>query len=108
MGAGNLNKPFQNAYSYGLRRAAHQLLVWGYQDAKTHIHCDLQEEEITGLIVESIENRLDNISTPTRFNRYSLADEKPISGEGRKGKRRRKLDLVVTDSQKRPSSQIYL
>ncbi|MEL7006023.1 MAG: hypothetical protein AAFN93_25335, partial [Bacteroidota bacterium] len=83
MGANNLNQFTQDAYSYGLRRLAHQLLAWGYQDAKAHIHCKLEEEDITGLIAKAIKNRLDSPSTPSRFNRYGVIDEELISSEGR-------------------------
>jgi hypothetical protein len=58
MGAGNLNSFARSSYDYGFRRDAHQLLAWGYQDALAEIHCNLQEEEITGLIVAAIEKRL--------------------------------------------------
>jgi hypothetical protein len=60
MGAEELNSFARSSYDYGFRRDAHQLLVWGYQHALPEIYCNLQEEEITGLIVEAIEKRLDN------------------------------------------------
>lgn len=102
MGAENLSQITRRAYDYGFRRDAHQLLAWGYQDALVQIHCNLIEEEITGLIVEAIENRLDDPLTPERFERYSIAEEKPITVEGRKGKKRRRLDLVVASGHSRP------
>jgi hypothetical protein len=102
MGAENLNSFARSSYDYGFRRDAHQLLAWGYQDALAEIHCNLQEEEITGLIVEAMEKRLDNPSTPKKFDRYSIDEEKPIAVEGRKGKYRRRLDLVVVSGHSRP------
>jgi len=102
MGAGELNSFARSSYDYGFRRDAHQLLAWGYQDALPQIHCDLQEEEITGLIVEAMEKRLDSPSTPEKFDRYSVDEEKPIAVEGRKGKKRRRLDLVVVSGHSRP------
>jgi len=102
MGAEGLNSFARSSYDYGFRRDAHQLLAWGYQDALPELHCNLQEEEITGLIVEAIEKRLDNSSTPEKFDRYSVDEEKPISVEGRKGKKRRRLDLVVVSGHTRP------
>jgi hypothetical protein len=102
MGAEELNSFAQSSYDYGFRRDAHQLLDWGYQDALPEIHCNLQEEEITGLIAEAMEKRLDNPSTPEKFDRYSIDEEKPISVEGRKGKKRRRLDLVVVSGHSRP------
>lgn len=102
MGAKELNSFARSSYDYGFRRDAHQLLAWGYQDALPEIHCNLKEEEITGLIVEAIEKRLDNPFTPEKFDRYSIDEEKPIAVEGRKGKNRRKLDLVVISGHSRP------
>ena len=91
-----------SSYNYGFRRDAHQLLAWGYQDALPQIHCKLVEEEITGLIVEAIEKKLDDPFLSERFDRYSVGEEKPIAVEGRTGKRRRRLDLVVISGQNRP------
>lgn len=102
MGAEELNSFTRSSYDYGFRRDAHQLLAWGYQDALPQIHCDLIEEDITGLIVEAMEKRLDAPTTPERFDRYSVDEEKPISIEGRQGRRRRRLDLVVVSGHNRP------
>jgi hypothetical protein len=102
MGAEELNSFARSSYDYGFRRDAHQLLGWGYQDTLSQIHYRLQEEETTGLIVEAIEKRLDNPSTPEKFDRYSIDEEKPFSIEGRRGKKRRRLDLVVVSSHSRP------
>jgi hypothetical protein len=96
MGAENLNLFTLDAYFYGLRRDAHQLLAWGHQGALPQIHCNLEEEEITGLIVEEMREKLKDPAIPERFyERYSVGEEKPLAVEGRTGKRRRKLDIVV-------------
>jgi hypothetical protein len=102
MGAENLSLLTLDAYDYGFRRDAHQLLAWGHQDASPQIHCDLMEEEITGLIVEAIDRRIDDPTTPEKFLRYYIEEEKPISVEGRTGKSRRRLDLVVVSGHSRP------
>lgn len=102
MGAEELNSFARSSYDYGFRQDAHQLLAWGYQDALPQIYFNLTEEEITGLIAEAMEKRLDNPSTPEKFDRYSVDEEKPIAVEGRKGKKRRRLDLVVVSGHSRP------
>ena len=102
MEAENLNPLVISSYDYGFRRDAHQLLAWGYENAIPKIHCKLQEEEITGFIAEEIEDKLDDPYLPERFERYSISDEKPISGEGRTGKSRRRLDLVIVSGHNRP------
>ncbi len=98
MGAAELNSSTLDAYDYGLRRDAHQLLAWGHQDALPKIHCNLEEEEITGLIVAAMREKLKDSSLPSRFDRYSVGEEKPLAVEGRTGKSRRKLDIVVESS----------
>jgi len=82
-------------YDSSFRPIAHQLLAWGYENALPRIHCKLEEEEITGFIAEAIEKRLDDPSTPKKFHRYDIHEEKPIAVEGRTGKKRRRLDLVI-------------
>lgn len=90
-------------YDSSFRPDAHQLLAWGYEDALPKIHCTLKEEEITGFIAEAIEERLDEPSTPRKFRRYDIHEEKPIAVEGRTGKKRRRLDLVIICSHGCPS-----
>jgi hypothetical protein len=96
MGAEYLDSRILSSYyDSSFRPVAHQLLAWGYEDALPRIHCKLQEEEITGFIAEAIEKRLDDPSTPRKFRRYDIHEEKPMAVEGRTGKKRRRLDLVI-------------
>jgi hypothetical protein len=108
IGAAKLNAFTLDAYNYGLRRDAHQLLAWGHQDAFSVIHCNLEEEEITGLIVVAMREKLKDSSLPTRFDRYSVGEEKPLAVEGRTGKSRRKLDIVVESSLPRAVKPEYV
>jgi hypothetical protein len=66
------------AYDSFFRRDAHQLLAWGYEDARTNINSTLEETEITGFIAEKIDKRFDDPDTPSRFQRYYLGEDKPI------------------------------
>ncbi|MBE9070218.1 hypothetical protein IQ260_26610 [Leptolyngbya cf. ectocarpi LEGE 11479] len=109
MEAENLNSFTLNSYFYGFRRDAHQLLAWGHQEALPQIHCNLTEEEITGLIVEEMREKLKDPTIPERFyDRYSVGEEKPLAVEGRTGKRRRKLDIVVESNLPRESRPEYV
>ena len=45
-------------YDSFFRRDAHQLLAWGYEDARTNINPTLEETEITGFIAEKIDKGL--------------------------------------------------
>ena len=89
----------------GFRINSHQLLAWGYEDALPQIHGNLKEEEITGIIVEAIRERLDNPRTPKKFRRYDIHEEKPVAVEGRTGKKRRRLDLVIVSGHNCPRPQ---
>lgn len=105
----NLNSLILNSYFYGLRRDAHQLLAWGHEQALPKIHCNLAEEEITGLIVEAMREKLKDSTIPERFfDRYSVGEEKPLAVEGRTGKHRRKLDIVVESNLPREVRPEYI
>ena len=109
MGAENLNLSTLDAYDYGFRRDAHQLLAWGYQDALQQINCNLEEEEITGLIVEAMREKLKDTTIPERFyDRYSVGEEKPLAVDGRTGKRRFKLDIVIESNVPRKLRPEYI
>ncbi len=101
----NINSHWKKLYETSFRKDAHQLLAWGYEDSLSKIHRNLQEEEITGFIGEAIEERLNDPNTDQRFDRYSLHIEKPISSQGRTGKQRLRLDIVIEDSGLRPRTE---
>lgn len=84
-----------SSYDQAFREDAHQLLAWGYYDSRTRITSDLEETEITGFIVEAIETRLNSTDIDERFDRYCIKEDNPVPGEGRTGKRRRRLDVIV-------------
>jgi hypothetical protein len=83
--------PYQEAF----RADVHQLLAWGYADARDTINSSSQEEEITGVIVEAIENRLDDPETDERYSRYEVGEDKPLPSSNRTGKRRQRADIRI-------------
>ncbi len=90
-------------YHGAFLRAVHQLLSWGYQDARTKIHASALEETITGYIVEAVKDRLDNPATPRRYTKhYFVDDETHVRGSTRKGRARQRLDIVAVCSSKLP------
>jgi hypothetical protein len=94
-------------YGVAARRHVHQLLAWGYTDARPKIKREHDETDITGLIAEAIQDRL-NGTAPRRYDRYSVADDAAEPGEGRTGKSRRRADIVVERSGTRPRLRYIL
>lgn len=98
----NISPQWINLYEKSFRKDAHQLIAWGYEDSLSQIHANLQEEDITGFIGDAIEERLNDPNTEERFDRYFLNEEKRISSQGRTGKARFRLDIVIQYSGSRP------
>lgn len=94
-------------YGVAFRNDAHQLLAWGYEDARPLITPANEETEITGFITEAIEERLESPETPLRFDRYDATEDPPIPGKGRIGKRRRRVDIRIKCSVFRPRLRYY-
>ncbi|HEY4034036.1 MAG TPA: hypothetical protein VGL94_08760 [Ktedonobacteraceae bacterium] len=76
------------------RQHAHELLAWGYEDTKSRIMQDHEEEEITGFITEAIQNRLVASDCPRWCERYALKENNPVPGKGLTGKRRKVPDFI--------------
>src|SRR5438067_2223501 len=94
--------PAWSNYLVAFRRDAHQLLVWGYEDARPLIKPDHEEEEITGFIAEAIDRRLDDPATPDYWDRYDIREEPRVRNSGKTGKRRKRLDIIVRSSAMKP------
>jgi len=91
-----------DAYLVELREDAHQLLSRGYSDSKAKLSKAKDEYELTGLLADSIEARIDSPTTPERFMLYSVHNEKPISPGGELGKKRPRLDIQIQRHGARP------
>lgn len=89
-------------YNGSFRKGVHQLLAWGYQDARFKIRATHEEEEITGFIWEAIKARLDDPTTPPKFKYYDIHEEEHVRQSQRSGKSRQRLDIVATCSFKLP------
>jgi hypothetical protein len=78
-----------------LREDAHLLLAWGYAATRGKLPGARDEYEITGLLAEAMERRINDPATPERFMFYSVHNERPVSPMGELGKRRPKLDIQI-------------
>jgi hypothetical protein len=81
-----------------LREDSHQLLAWGHRDVRTELSKARDEYDITGLIGEAIERRINDPGTPERFAIYVVRSEHPVSPVGERGKDRPKLDVQIVKS----------
>lgn len=86
-----------------LRRDAHQLLAWAYQDTRADLHAELDEPAITGLLAEAMKARRESPETPERYMRYYIGDQMPVSPDGQLGNARPRLDLAVIHLNSRPA-----
>lgn len=95
-------EPNWGTYNEQFRRDAHQLIAWGYQDARNRMASNMEEEDISGFITEAIKNRLDSPDAPSWVEHYFVDDEVRIGHGNRTGKARRRLDIVVESNIVRP------
>ncbi len=89
-------------YLVVLREDAHQLLAWGYVDARRQLPLARDEYDMTGLLADAIERRIDNPRTPERYTVYSVHNERPVSPGAELGKHRPKLDIQIERCAIRP------
>ena len=82
-------------YLDSIREHSHQLLAWGYADVRAHLHSDLAEPAITGLVCQAMQQRIYHPNTPDRYLHYAIGDQAPISPGGELGIDRLRLDISV-------------
>jgi hypothetical protein len=82
-------------YLIQLREDAHQLVAWSYQDRRHLLPTAKDEYDITGILAEGIDARIDSPHTPERYALYGVHNEKPSSATGQLGKARPKLDIQI-------------
>lgn len=102
MAVSQRNPDWEYFYNRSFRRAAHQLLSWGHEDAKSYIQPNHLEEQITGFIVNAILKRLDDPLTPSKYRRYYVLEEDYVREGDGTGRGRQRLDIVVVSSTKLP------
>jgi hypothetical protein len=65
-------------YNGAFCNAVHQLLMWGYLDARPNIGPSDDEDDITGQIVECIKDRLDDPDTPQEYTQFYAVNDQDI------------------------------
>jgi hypothetical protein len=91
-----------SVYGEAFRLHSHQLLAWAYQDVRLRFVPGLEEPDMTGLLAEAMENRLNHASTPDAYLHYTVGDQVPRSPAGQLGNKRLRLDISVIRSGIRP------
>src|SRR5713226_8888345 len=96
--------PAKDWYEYlvELRKDAHQLLAWGYADVRSRLAIARDEYEMTSLLADGMDARINAPQTPDRFMFYAVHNEKPTSPFGELGKLRPKLDIQIERCGVRP------
>lgn len=79
-----------------LREDAHKLIALGYKKSLAGIDSDDHEEtDITGFIAKALREQLRDFKCHIWFSGYCIQEESPQEGEGLRGKRRPKTDLII-------------
>ena len=81
-------------YRRVFRRQVFQLLKWGYERMDSTEHQSAEEEEITGELAKEINTLVQDRSFPPWVGSFTVQEEHRINVDGRKGKRRKRLDII--------------
>ena len=84
------------------QRDAHQLLAWGYYDARRSIEAGHGEEKISKLIVNATKDRLDRADADPKYERYFIEVEVQVRYNERAGKECPRIDISIECSALRP------
>lgn len=96
------NLPDFEVYIRAIKIQVHQLIAWGYQDARYLIKSGSEEPSITGFIKVAINNRLRG-DCPRWCTMYFVVEEEPVEMPGLSGKRRPRTDIIIgMTSHRRP------
>lgn len=82
------------------RKHCHALVVAGYERIRNESHDKSEEDWITQRIVEEVKSSQRERSLPRWSDRDFIRDQVPVSGEGRIGIERPKIDIEVESAEK--------
>lgn len=93
-----MNARIFNDYEQAFTRRAHQLLFWGYQQARNRFNEGIEEDDISQYIFEKIVDILEwSDKLPEEYHRFDVHNEAPSRDGGRTGRRRKKIDILLVD-----------
>jgi hypothetical protein len=93
------NKPI---YRTSFVRRSHEVLKMGYDRLDPPTHAGHKEEDITGELVRSMQDALQDRSAPRWARNFWTVEETRVHDPSRLGKRRRRIDIEILKSQQGP------
>ncbi len=105
----NLQMPNDDREDYRriFRRQVFQLLKWGYNRLNAAIYQSAEEEDITGDLVKELDAITQDRSYPRWVGNLLLCEDPRVNVDGRKGKRRQKIDIEFVRIQHGPRPRFY-
>jgi len=105
----NLQMPNDDREDYRriFRRQVFQLLKWGYDRLNAAIYQTSEEEDITGDLVKELDEITQDRSYPHWVGNLYICEDPRVNVDGRKGKRRQKIDIEFVRVQQGPRPCFY-
>lgn len=96
-----------NAYRMSFVTRVHTLVAVGYARLDPQDLASREETEITGMLVDAIDEYLQSTQAPTWAHRFAVHDDRPLTSMGKLGKSRPRVDIELERTQRgpRPSFQ---
>jgi hypothetical protein len=83
----------------------HQLIELGYRKLAPANLAKSEETEITGELVRSMDEVIDDPTSVAWVRYFSVHDDPPVNAPGRKGKSRQRLDVKIVSAQRHPRNR---
>jgi len=104
----NLQRPDdKEEYRRIFRKHVFQLLKWGYERLNAAIYQTAEEEDITGDLVKELDGITQDRSYPHWVGNLYVSEDPRVNVDGRKGKRRKKIDIEFVGVQQGPRPRFY-
>ncbi len=95
-------------YRASFVRHSHQILKMGYELLDPASYAGHEEEDITGELVRSMQDALQNCHAPQWAKNFWTVEETRVHDPTRLGKRRRRIDIEILRSQQGPRPRLRL
>src|SRR5436305_12617663 len=100
----SLGSPASNTpeFRQALIRKCHRLVGLAYQTLDAPSFHEAEETAITGELVRAMEALLEEPSAPRWIHQFDVLDDPPQNAHGRRGRRRRRVDIEIRRIQAGP------